>query len=119
MLQQPSTMKGHSSRGVPRMAESSGGRAPGGYSRESSAGRGGMDREGDGKKNVAAGPSLDVALAGLLILLALSGGCALLAYKSMNMHFVVPLDGNASLDRFSEGRAMNHITALAGFGRQV
>ncbi|CAM6105759.1 unnamed protein product [Calypogeia fissa] len=114
-------MKRHSSRGVLSGADSSGaGDENVGKTRETSSAAE-RDQDEEGKKNVAAaatGPSLDVALAGLFILLGLCGCFSILSYKSINMQFVVPLDSKAPLDRFSEGRAMNHILVLAGFSRQ-
>lgn len=113
------TKRPSSSRVVPGMEDSSGVAAAERNTGESSSSSSSVVNEGEkGRKHVATGPSLDVALAGLLILVVLCGGFSLLAYKSMNMQFVVPLDSNASLDRFSEGRAMDHILSLAEFGRQ-
>lgn len=120
LRRQSSTMKRHTSSGVSRVPDSSGGGDAGDTRETSSVAE--RDQDEDEKKTVAAastGPTLDVALAGLSILIVLCGCFSILAYKSMNMQFVVPLDSKAPLDRFSEGRAMNHILALAGFGRQV
>lgn len=114
------TMRRHTSSGVSRVVDQSGGGDAGDTRQTTSIAE--RDQDEDEKKIVAAaatGPRLDTALAGLLILVVVGGCFSILAYKSMNMQFVVPLDSKAPLDRFSHGRAMKHIVVLAGFGRQV
>jgi hypothetical protein len=112
-------MRRHSPNGVSGTAVGGGGVL--GDARDSSdAGRRHEeDVEIDKAAASTAAPSLEVAFTALFLVIVLVGGFSLLAYKSMNMHFLVPLDSNASLTTFSEGRAKQHVLALASFGRQV
>lgn len=60
------------------------------------------------------GSSEDVSAFKFLFIMAVGYGLvSMLTYSVIHMKFIVPLHNDAPLDRFSEGRAIQHVRVLS------